>query len=103
MSLPINIEDLLSGAIVEGERIEFKEGWNPGSIMRTVCAFANDFENLGSRYIVVGVKEEKGKPLRPVVGFPAHQFDKIQQEMIGYANLVQPPYFPRLFLEAIDV
>jgi ATP-dependent DNA helicase RecG len=102
MSLPINIENLLSGAIVEGERIEFKEGWNPGPIMRTVCAFANDFENLGSGYIVVGVKEENGKPLRPVLGFPTNQFDKVQQEMIGFSNLVQPPYFPRLFLEAID-
>lgn len=66
MSLPINIEDLLSGAVVEGERIEFKQGWNPGPIMRTVCAFANDFENLGSGYIVVGIEEVDGKPQRPV-------------------------------------
>jgi ATP-dependent DNA helicase RecG len=47
MSLPINIKDLLSGKIVEGERMEFKEGWNPITIMRTICAFANDFENVG--------------------------------------------------------
>jgi ATP-dependent DNA helicase RecG len=102
MSLPINIEDLLSGAIVEGERIEFKEGWNPGPIMRTVCAFANDFENLGSGYIVVGVKELDGKPVRPVLGFDPNQFEKVQREMNGYANLMRPPYFPRLFLENID-
>jgi outer membrane lipoprotein-sorting protein len=44
MSIPINIEDLLSGKIVEGTRIEFKQGWNPPAIMRTICAFANDFE-----------------------------------------------------------
>ncbi len=43
MSILINIEDLLSCKIVEGPRIEFKEGWNPIAIMRTVCAFANDF------------------------------------------------------------
>jgi hypothetical protein len=35
MSLPINIKELLSGKIAEGERMEFKEGWNPISIMRT--------------------------------------------------------------------
>ena len=42
MSLLINIEDLLSGEIVEGSRLELKEGWNPTAILRTICAFAND-------------------------------------------------------------
>lgn len=51
MSILINIEDLLSGQLVEGTRMEFKKGWNPKSIMRSVCAFANDFENEGSGYI----------------------------------------------------
>ena len=35
MALPISIE-------VEGHRIEFKEGWNPAPIYRSICAFAND-------------------------------------------------------------
>ncbi|GAA4443433.1 hypothetical protein GCM10023188_44200 [Pontibacter saemangeumensis] len=47
MPLHINIEDLLHHRPVESERIEFKEGWNPDAIYRTVCAFANDFENMG--------------------------------------------------------
>jgi len=45
MPLPINIEDLLSARTVESDRIEFKEGWNPDAIYRTICAFANDFDN----------------------------------------------------------
>jgi ATP-dependent DNA helicase RecG len=45
--LPINLKDLLHQRKVEGERIEYKTGWNPDPIMRTLCAFANDFENLG--------------------------------------------------------
>ncbi|MCD6206434.1 MAG: hypothetical protein J7J06_00400 [Methanosarcinales archaeon] len=45
--LPINLNDLLHQRKVEGERIEYKAGWNPDPIMRTLCAFANDFENLG--------------------------------------------------------
>ena len=102
MSILINIEDLLSCKIVEGPRIEFKEGWNPIAIMRTVCAFANDFENEGSGYIVVGVAEENGKPIRPVKGFDVNTFESIQKEMIGYANLIQPTYFPRLSMEDID-
>jgi len=52
--LPTNLKDLLHQRKVEGERIEYKTGWNPDPIMRTLCAFANDFENLGGGYVVIG-------------------------------------------------
>jgi len=52
--LPINLEDLLRQRTVEGERIEYKAGWNPAPIIRTLCAFANDVENLGGGYVVIG-------------------------------------------------
>jgi len=32
MALPINIEDLLGGLVVEGNRVEYKKGWNPDPI-----------------------------------------------------------------------
>ena len=80
MSILVNIQDLLSGVVVEGNRMEFKKGWNPTSIMRSVCAFANDFENEGSGYIVVGVDEENGKPIRPVFGFNPNDLEKIEKE-----------------------
>jgi len=102
MNIPLNIETLLKGKVVESERIEFKKGWNAASVMRTVAAFANDFENLGSGYIVIGVEEENGMAKRPVFGFPPDKFDTVQKEMIGYGNLIRPPYFPRLVLEEID-
>ncbi len=103
MNIPINIKILLSGKVVETERIEFKKGWNPVSILRTISAFANDFENLGSGYIVVGVEEdENGLAKRPIHGFPIEQFDKIQKEMIAYCNQIRPPYFPRMTLEELD-
>ena len=47
MALPININDLLNKNKVEGNRIEFKAGWNPSKIYQSICAFANDFDNLG--------------------------------------------------------
>lgn len=49
--LPINIEDLLRQRKVEGDRIEYKKGWNPDPITRTLCAFANDFENHGGDFL----------------------------------------------------
>ena len=102
MSIPLTIEKLLAGKVVESERLEFKRSWNPSAILRTITAFANDYENLGSGYIVVGIEEENGMPKRPVYGFEPESFDRVQKEMLGYCNLIRPTYFPRLSLEEID-
>jgi ATP-dependent DNA helicase RecG len=102
MSIPINIEDLLSGKIVEGTRMEFKQGWNPTPIMRTICAFANDFEDEGSGYVIVGVEENNGNPIRPVLGFDPNNLEQVEKDLLGYCNLIQPSYFPRLSLEEVD-
>ena len=83
MALPINIEDLLQKQKIEGNRIEFKTGWNPDSIYHSICAFANDFDNIGGGYIVVGVEEEKGIAKRPVKGIPVERIDGILKDMVG--------------------
>lgn len=64
--------------------------------------FFNDFENEGSGYIVIGVQESNGKPQRPVLGFNPDSLSGCEKEMIGYCNLFQPNYMPRLSLEEID-
>lgn len=84
MALPINIEDLLRKQRVESNRIEFKEGWNPTSIYHSICAFANDIDNLGGGYIIVGVKEENGIAVRPVKDVPEVFLDKIQREILQF-------------------
>ena len=60
MSLPINIKDLVNGKAVEWERLEFKKDWNPEPIIHTLCAFANDMNNWGGGYIIVGIEEKDG-------------------------------------------
>ena len=81
--LPISIEDLLYQRTIESERIEYKADWNPESILHTICAFANDFHNLGSGYIVIGIAEENGMPVLPPVGLAAEKIDKIQKELLN--------------------
>jgi ATP-dependent DNA helicase RecG len=100
--LPININELLEKNRIESNRIEYKQGWNPTAIYHTICAFANDFENLGGGYIVVGVEEENGIAKRPVMGVPTEQLDKIQQQMVGFNNLFAPYYLPRVSVEEVD-
>jgi len=102
MSLLINIADLLVGQKVESNRIEFKEGWNPSAILRTICAFANDFDNAGSGYVLIGVKEVNGIAQRPVGGVPENQLDIIQQELQRFCQLIQPTYHPRISIEEVD-
>ena len=56
MAVPTNIKTLLSGNVVEWARIEFKETWDGEASLKTICAFANDIDNWGGCYIVIGVK-----------------------------------------------
>ena len=102
MALPINIEDLLRKQRIEGNRVEFKTGWNPDSIYHSICAFANDFDNIGGGYIIVGVEEENGVAKRPVMGVPAEKIDGILKEMVGYNNKINPYYMPRTSIEEVD-
>lgn len=84
MALAININYLLNKQKIESNRIEFKSGWNPASIYHSVYAFANDFEDLGGGYIVVGVEadEESVMAVRHVRGIPTEKIDGILREMV---------------------
>ncbi|TVR79546.1 MAG: transcriptional regulator [Chitinophagaceae bacterium] len=104
MPIHVNIEDLLSARTVETDRIEFKQGWNPDAIYRSICAFANDFDNIGGGYILLGVKENKltRTAQRPVNGLTTTEIADIQQKMIGFNNLLKPVYHPHFFIESVD-
>ena len=104
MALAININDLLNKQKIESNRIEFKKGWNPGSIYHSICAFANDFDDLGGGYIIVGVDtdDKTGMAIRPVEGVPMEKIDSILQEMVGYNNKMSPYYLPRTSVEVVD-
>ena len=101
--LPVNLQDLLRQRTVESERIEYKAGWNPDAVLRTVCAFANDFENLGGGYVVIGQDcDADGQAVFPPVGIPGNALDKIQRELLACCQLIQPPYFPVLTVAEVE-
>ena len=101
--LPINISDLLRQRTVEGERIEYKAGWNPEVVLHTLCAFANDFHNLGGGYVVIGVAEEDGRPVLPPQGIDPGSVDGILKELLGLGNnAIQPYYHPLAATYEID-
>ncbi|MBU4479545.1 MAG: ATP-binding protein [Candidatus Omnitrophica bacterium] len=94
MNLPININDLLTARTVEWERLEFKAGWNPEEVTHSLCAFANDFHNLGGGYIVLGIEEKDGQPVLPPKGLRVNQIDKIQKGILEMGHKIQPFYHP---------
>ncbi|MDO8953024.1 MAG: putative DNA binding domain-containing protein, partial [Draconibacterium sp.] len=94
MALPVNISELVHGKVVEWERLEFKEGWNPEDILHSVCAFANDMNNWGGGYIIIGIKANDGIPRFPPKGLALESIDRIQGELIGVCYKIQPNYLP---------
>ena len=82
--IPLKIETLLEGRVVEHDRVEYKTGWNPNDIIHSICAFANDYDNSNGGYIVIGVKEENGMPVFPLAGVQKEELDSIQQEIFQY-------------------
>src|SRR3989338_6232583 len=94
MALPINMEELLSGRVVETERLEFKEGWNPLAVSHTMCAFANDINNWGGGYIIIGIGEKSGGDSFLIKGLSAAEIARIQKELVGLSYKIQPEYVP---------
>lgn len=68
MALPINVSDLIQQRVIESARIEYKSDWNPEPILHSICAFANDIDNWGGGYIIIGIDEENGMPAVPDQG-----------------------------------
>ena len=95
LRLPISLDDVLRGKSVEWERLEYKAGWNPAAVLHSVCAFANDFHNLGGGYLVIGVAEENGRPVLPPAGLDPNTIDAIQKELLNLGHAaMQPRYHP---------
>lgn len=104
-ALHIGIDQLLTGA-VETSRIEFKASWDPKTtghqVLKTLCAFANDLQNLNGGYIIIGVAEARGVAIRPVEGLSEDEIDAAQKWIRGNCNRIEPTYMPIFDVVAVD-
>ena len=99
MAIPTNIKTLLSGDVVEWARIEYKETWDAAASLKTICAFANDLDNWGGGYIVIGVKENNGRPTYPLKGVSTDKLDAYQKSIYAKCKLIRPSYTPIISVE----
>ena len=53
-------------------RVEFKAAWHPETtgpqVLKTICAFANDYHDLNGGYVVIGIAERDGRASLPPAG-----------------------------------
>ena len=102
MALPVNISDLIHQRVVESTRIEYKGDWNPEPVIHSITAFANDFDNLGGGYIILGIEEKNGRPVFPLKGLNPDALDAIQKDILNKCNLIEPRYIPVVEPKVID-
>jgi len=94
MALPLNIDDLIHQRKVESARIEYKKDWNPEKVLHSVCAFANDIDNWGGGYIILGVEEKNGMPVLPPKGIQKESVDAVNRGLLNVCNLIEGRYVP---------
>ena len=104
--LPINVDDLLRGRSIESVRVEFKASWSPEptgfQALKTICAFANDYQNLNGGYVVLGVAESGGRAALPPVGLRSAEIDAAQRWIRGHCTAMRSGYTPILSPEILE-
>ncbi|MBF0165418.1 MAG: putative DNA binding domain-containing protein [Magnetococcales bacterium] len=86
--------------------MEFKASWDEkatgAQVIRSICAFANDFQNLNGGYIIIGVDEQNGAAILPPKGLTITEVEKAQKWIRGRCNTIDPVYQPVLSPELMD-
>ena len=97
--LPVKLDDLIHARTVESVRLDFKATWDRfirDKTIQTVCAFANDFQGLNGGYVILGIEDQGGQPLLPPRGLDGQDIERIQNEIRGGCNRIEPVYQPIL-------
>jgi ATP-dependent DNA helicase RecG len=83
----------------ESVRVEWKENVaDERGVVKTLCAFANDIQQVGGGRVICGLKEEKnefGEPVAKPVGLDEKRFKEIKNKVLSICHRqVEPPLTP---------
>ena len=76
----------------EDDTTEFKLSIDKEKVGRSICAFANDYNNLDVGYLVIGVNDKT----RWIEGIEIHNWDETQKLIANICNSIKPPVIPKL-------
>ena len=71
-------------------------------MLRTICAFANDYHNLNGGYVIIGIEDQCGRAALPPKGLSTVEIEKAQRWLRGQCNRLDPDYHPILSPETVD-
>jgi ATP-dependent DNA helicase RecG len=98
-----DLQRILAG---ESNSVEWKAGGDPEKIVKTLAAFANDYEGAGIGYVACGVEEQRhddGRSTPNVVGISGGEARKLRDRIFELCHsLVTPPISPRFESVALD-
>lgn len=100
---PINLDDLIRGRLVEGDRVEFTRSLNninEKQIVKSIVAFANDLHNLNGGYILIGIAEDENGPIFPPCG--VSNVDACLKRVFELCKKMTPQYQVRTFVETVQ-
>jgi ATP-dependent DNA helicase RecG len=87
--------DLKELAARESEQVEWKKSVaDPDDLLRTIAAFANDYQNLGGGYVVCGAEESKDEHGFQRVSYPgltSERFKELEGKLMADARLKIDP------------
>ena len=99
----MNIDDIKKIALqylkegrLESDCIEYKKSHlQKDSILKTMCAFANNLMNRNICMILVGVEEHKeaelkGTPARPICGYDESQIETVENSLKSLIGFIKP-------------
>lgn len=82
----------------ESARVDWKRGGDPLKVAKTLCAFANDFQQMGGGYVICGLEEtqdEAGHPTPVAVGLTAPKIKQIRDKVFQHCSgNTRPPIGP---------
>ena len=71
-------------------------------VIKTITAFANDYQNLNGGYIVIGINAKDGIAEYPVKGLAPQEIESIQKQIRSMCKTIDPEYQPIQSPEIID-
>ena len=96
MRINVTIRDIIDKKRIESNRLEFKRSWSEQTfeqVMKTITAFANDFQNTNGGYILVGIDDAGKLPDQPTL-----DASDVSQIVLNITNRckgsIQPAYVP---------
>jgi len=95
MSLAVDIHRLLKGGLIEWERMDFFKSFHSSSILHSICAFANDINNVGGGYIVIGIEvDDHRRPILPPKGLSPGEVKIFKDQVYEICHFLKPHYCP---------